>query len=238
MTGADLPAQARAERRALLASGLMTASAGAAWWVTPTKLMAQMHPMPDLSTLVPSDMPNWYAKSDGPPILMAADVKAVLDKLYQQTLTRIYQNDKGQEVMLAAAYGGDQSDATRAHRPEVCYPAQGFLVGQNHAAQVDLSGGSVLPVRRLLAKMGSRHEPLTYWMSVGGVVATTSWEQKKAQLAWGLQGWVPDGLLLRVSTLDRSAERAWQIQAEFIRQLYQSVLPMWRSRVFGQGQGS
>jgi EpsI family protein len=221
------------ERRAVLACGLMATTAAAAWWATPTKLLAQLQPLPDLSTLIPERIGHWVVQAGGPPILVAQDVQAVLDKLYQQTLTRIYQDEQGREVMLAAAYGGDQSDATRAHRPEVCYPAQGFRVEQNHAAQIDLNLNRRLPVRRLMAQLGQRHEPLTYWMSVGGSLATTGWEQKKAQLAWGLRGWVPDGLLFRVSTLDRLPQRAWERQAGFIRQLYDCVLPPWRQRVFG-----
>ena len=221
------------ERRAVLACGLMATSAAAAWWSTPTKLLSQIQPMPDLSTLIPERIGHWVVQEGGPTILVADDVQAVLDKLYQQTLARIYRDAQGREVMLAAAYGGDQSDATRAHRPEVCYPAQGFKVGQNHVAYVGLNAQRRLPVRRLMAQLGQRHEPLTYWMSVGGRVATTGWEQKKTQLAWGLRGWVPDGLLLRVSTLDRLPQRAWERQAVFIRQWYESVQLQWRQRVFG-----
>ena len=192
--------------------------------------------MPALGELVPERFAEWTGEDAGRLQFVSPDVKAVLDTLYQQTLARLYRHPRLGQVMLAAAYGGDQSDATRAHRPEVCYPAQGFVVGSLERRQVSLVLGAQrreLPVRRLVARMGSRHEPVTYWITVGGKVTTSGMEQKLAQMSYGLRGWVPDGLLMRVSTVDRQTERAWRVQSRFLEALCAAMPPEQRWRVFG-----
>lgn len=230
----------RWDRRAVLTGALMTATAAVAEWATPHRLMAQEQPLPALADLLPERFEAWVGMPAQARQLVSPDVKAVLDKLYQQTLARLYQHPRLGLVMLAAAYGGDQSDATRAHRPEVCYPAQGFSVHGVHRAELQLgplSAPILLPVRRMVAQLGSRHEAVTYWINTGGTVATSGMEQKLAQMRMGLQGVVPDGLLMRVSTLDRDADRAWLLHRRFIDSLMRATASTWRARVFGSRSG-
>ena len=52
----------------------------------------------------------------------------LLDKLYSEVLTRVYVNASGYRIMRSLAYGFDQRGAMQAHMPEVCYPAQGFIL--------------------------------------------------------------------------------------------------------------
>lgn len=223
-------------RRAVLAGGLMVATAGLADWATPRRLMARETPMPSLAALFGERAGDWVGRPVDRNRVVSPDVQAVLASIYDQTLSMFFEHPRLGEVMLAAAYGGDQSDATRAHRPEVCYPAQGFVVRQIHRQELmlgRLDEGWRMPVRRLMATLGSRREPVTYWINVGGHVATTGWEQKRAQLAHGLRGVVPDGLLVRVSSLDRVPERGWWLQARFLDDWWRSLSPPARARVFG-----
>jgi len=164
--------------------------------------------------------------------LVSPDTAALLSKIYNQTLSRTYINPAGERIMLSVAYGGDQSDATRAHRPEVCYPAQGFQVMSSDIGNLDVAGQS-LRVRRLVAKQGNRNEPVTYWIVVGEKVTITGTEQKLAQLSYSVRGQVPDGMLVRVSTIDPSSARAYAVQAEFVRSLYAGVTAARRAQVFG-----
>lgn len=225
-------------RRSWLASGLMVATAAVAEGLTPRRFMALEAPLPTLPELFPMQVGAWIGSPAQPRMLITPDVQAVLDALYQQTLARLYDHPRLGQVMLAVAYGGDQSDATRAHRPEVCYPAQGFTVSGVHRDELSLMPhGSLhrLPVRRMVARLGPRHEPVTYWINTGGTVATDGLEQKLAQMRHGLRGIVPDGMLMRVSSLDRDPERAWRVQTHFAQSLYQTMPPAWRHRVFGPG---
>jgi EpsI family protein len=183
--------------------------------------------------MIPESFGDWQVDRSIVPLLISPDVQAKLDKIYNQTLARTYVNSKGQRVMLSVAYGGDQSDSMRAHRPEVCYAAQGFNITQALLGELHIGQG-VLPVRRLVAVHGRRNEPITYWMVVGDQIAVSGLAQKLAQLRYGLTGTVPDGMLVRVSTIDSDESRAFGIQDAFVESLLKSVGPAARIRVAGR----
>lgn len=205
-------------RRAVVVAGLMAASfAGAAAW-RPTTKMADQRPKVDLEKIFPKAFGDWRVDDRIPVQLVSPDTQAVLDKIYNQTLSRTYVGPRGERIMLSVAYGGDQSDGTRAHRPEVCYPAQGFQVAAMRKSEIDASV-RVLPVRQLVATLGGRIEPITYWTVVGERIALTGTEQKLAQLAYSVRGFIPDGLLVRVSNIAPAGEAAFALHQAFIAQL-------------------
>ena len=155
----------------------------------------------------------------------------LLNKLYNQTLSRTYKNENGEIVMLSIAYGGDQSDAMQVHKPEVCYVAQGFQIESVEINNLD-TGYGLIPVKRLFAKMGQRHEPITYWITIGDTVAVNSLKWKLQQLKYGLTGNVPDGLLFRISSIGQK-ENAYSLQNNFTQLLMKSVTPEDRKRLIG-----
>ena len=128
-------------RRGLLVAGVMFAGAGLASGLRPTRLMSDTLGVPRLEEVFPMAFDGWLVDTSLPVILPAPDVQAQLDKLYNEVLARTYVNAEGTRVMLSVAYGGDQSDATSAHRPEVCYPAQGFAISENFADTVRVASG-------------------------------------------------------------------------------------------------
>jgi EpsI family protein len=221
-----------ARRAALFTGTALAASAALGQWARPTRRMADMGPRLDLEAAIPRSFKGWQIDANVPVLLPAPDVQAQLDAIYNQVLARTYADGRGNQVMLSIAYGGDQSKGTRAHRPEVCYPAQGFDLMAQRADQLPLPMGQ-LPVRRLVTRLGSRIEPVTYWIVVGEQVATSGTQQKLAEMRYGLQGLIPDGLLMRVSTLDGDAQRAWQVQARFVADLASAIDPTRRSRFIG-----
>ncbi len=149
------------------------------------------------------------------PLQVDPETQARLDRIYNQTLSRTYVNREGQRVMLSMAYGGDQSDSTGLHRPEVCYAAQGFTIKRNDPADLTTHFGK-LPIRRVIAASGSRNEPITYWVTVGDKAVPVGLEQKWQRMRAGLSGTVPDGMLVRVSTIDTDDAGAYQVQDSFI----------------------
>ena len=199
----------------------------------PTKHLTDEIGKPNLEQIFPSSFGDWRVDDRMAVVLPAPDVQAKLDSIYNQVLSRTFVNSQGERVMLSVAYGGDQSDATRAHRPEVCYPVQGFQITSNSSANLLLEPGRSLHVRRLMAKQGGREEPITYWVIVGDKVATNSTEQKLAQLRFGVRGYIPDGMLVRVSSIDRDSQRAHAMQHQFIREMMQAMPAEKRHRIFG-----
>jgi EpsI family protein len=220
----------RARWRALWA--VMLLGAGLAYVGKPSRYLADQIGKPALETLFPKQFGAWRIDTEMPLILPAPDVQAKLDVIYNQLLSRTYVNAQSQRIMLSVAYGGDQSDGTSAHRPEVCYPAQGFAVTYNAKAAQSAAGGS-LAVRRLMAQLGQRNEPITYWVVVGNEVATTGIEQKLAQMRYGLRGVIADGMLVRVSSIDTDRANGHELQSAFIAELAAAIPLAARARVFG-----
>ncbi len=219
-------------RRALgILMGAASASA-VARYMRPSIHMTDTLGKPDLEAIFPREFADWRVDARAAMVLPSPATQALLDSIYNQTLTRTYINSKGQRIMLSVAYGGDQSDATRAHLPEVCYPAQGFQISRNFAGQLLLDGRTV-PVRYLMSNQGSRHEPITYWLVVGDGVTVSRTDQKLAQFALGLKGLIPDGMLVRVSSIDVDMARGHQLQAGFLQDLATAFPASARDRVFG-----
>ncbi|MFG6417034.1 exosortase-associated protein EpsI, B-type [Roseateles sp. DC23W] len=218
--------------RAIVVVLLMAVTLGATAALKPTRHLADEMPKLQLDTLFPKTFGDWRVDDTQPVQLVSPDSEALLKKLYNQTLSRTYVGPEGRRVMLSVAYGGDQSDATRAHRPEVCYPAQGFQMLASSQNTLQLNG-ETLKVRRLVAQLGGRYEPITYWIVVGEQVTATGVEQKLAQLRYGSQGLVPDGMLVRVSSIDRDDQAAFNLHGQFVADLARAMQGDQRGRVFG-----
>ena len=75
-------------------------------------------------------------------------------------------------VTVRTQFLPDQSDATRAHRPEVCYPAQGFEIVSDGQGLVPTAAGA-LRVRRLVARAGGQRSCLRGGDACGGHVRSS-----------------------------------------------------------------
>ena len=67
----------------------------------------------------------------------------------------------------------------------------------------------------------------------GAIVATTSPQQKYAELRYSVRGLIPDGLLMRVSSIDLDPEAGYRVQTRFINDLYAAMRPEHRTLAFG-----
>ena len=190
----------------------------------------------DLEAMIPARFGDWTVEPDAEPVAAAADVQANLDRLYKQIVARTYVNSQGERMMLTVAYGGDQSDALKAHRQEVCYRAQGFQIQSLERDRFDSSGRSI-PVTRMLAVRGERSEPVTYWFTMGDRVVLGRLERLKVQLQNGLRGRVPDGMLVRVSSLSHDPGAAFAAQDAFMAGLIGTVPAQQASRLVGATEG-
>lgn len=221
-----------ARLRALTIFVAIVATSTLAHWATPTTHLSDVLGKPDLEKIFPAEFADWRVDVRAAMILPSPQTQAILDSIYNQTLTRTYINAAGDRIMLSVAYGGDQSDATRAHLPEVCYPAQGFQITANTKSQLVLAERTV-STRLLMSTLGQRNEPITYWLVVGDRVTVSRTDQKLAQFRLGLKGLIPDGMLVRVSSIDGDMVHGHQVQAKFLAQLADVLPEAARDRVFG-----
>lgn len=210
----------------------MLLAAGLAFVLTPKVKVAEQGPRIDLEKVIPKQFGDWRVDESIVPIQVSPDVQAKLDRIYNQTLSRTYINNAGERIMLSLAYGSDQSDSMQVHRPEVCYPAQGFQIMKQKRGKLAV-GGQEVPVKRLVAAQGPRVEPITYWIVVGNQVTRGDTDRKLARVLLGLTGKVPDGMLVRVSSIDRNDEHAFQVHADFLNALAGALEPEKRQRLIG-----
>jgi EpsI family protein len=200
----------------------MVLSSGLTWVMTPTMQAYGQQDKFNLDAIVPGNFDNWKIEPATTAAIVNPDDNGLVRKLYDQTLSRTYINDKGERVMLSIAYGRNQSTDLQVHRPEVCYAAGGFDIGKMTKTFVDTTIGQI-PVMRLVAKQGARNEPITYWVRVGDSL-TRGWiEQKMTAIIYGLTKRVPDGLLFRISTISNDEQDSYRIQQAFLVSMLKEV---------------
>lgn len=213
--------------------GILMVSSGALTKVlTPTKKIADQQEKIDLEVMIPVEFGKWRIDRSIIPLQVDAETQSMLDKIYNQTLARTYVNSLGERIMLSVAYGGDQSDNLAIHKPEVCYYAQGFEIMKNFSDEL-LTQYGTLPIKRLIAVKGNRSEPITYWVTIGNKAVLPGIEEKMQQLRYGLTGSVPDGMLVRVSTIDTDKEKAYRLQTNFIQDMLSAIDTKGRTRLTG-----
>ncbi len=204
-------------RKSLLVGAVMVLAAGAALALKPSRAQ-QDGAVFDLEKSISRSFGDWIVDPSVIPIPPTPDIQANLEKIYAQIVSRTYTNSRGERMMLTVAYGGDQSDALKAHRQEVCYAAQGFEIRDVVHQNMRL-GDKTIPVTRLFAVRGWRSEPVTYWFTMGDRVVLGRLERLMVQLEFGLSGRIPDGTLVRVSNISGDPARAFKGHEEFISAL-------------------
>ena len=219
-------------RIAFVVAALMFAASVGAMVARPSKKLSGDHPTISLEAMVPKQFGDWQEEPLRYTEVVNPETQALLDKLYTEILSRTYVNSSGYRIMLSLVYGSDQRGSLQAHKPEVCYPAQGFRVERNKAGWLATPFGDI-PVRRLYSHIGARHEPVTYWFAVGGEAVQGRTQKRIVDLRYALTGRIPDGLLFRVSSIDRDEVRAHQMQDQFTNQLLQAASPADRKRLSG-----
>lgn len=219
-------------RKSLVLLALMCAASALAVVLHPTQKIADQKPAINLEAMIPQRFGDWKEVPQSGAVLANPQQTELLDKLYNQILSRTYINGQGYRIMFLIAYGGDQSDGTQVHKPEVCYPAQGFQLLKKNAATIASPFGPLL-VMRVDTELGQRREPITYWITIGDQVVQSGIQKKLVEMSYGFTGKVPDGLLVRVSSIDQDTAQAYDLQENFINQLLGAVTPEQRQRLAG-----
>jgi EpsI family protein len=222
-------------RRSLGGLALMALAAWLSAVAAPTTMLADRRPMPALATLVPESFGTWRLDRAASGMLVEPALQRAIDAVYAQTLSRVYVDGQGERIMLAVAYGRDQSDSFQVHLPEGCYQGQGFAVNASDPALLRTRAGAI-PAQRMVAERRERREAVTYWVVVGDRVGADDWARKKAKLAYALERTVPDGLLVRVSSIGRDPQAAFGMQGRFVDAMLGAMAPRERSVLLGARQ--
>ncbi|WP_434514398.1 exosortase-associated protein EpsI, B-type [Dechloromonas sp. ARDL1] len=210
----------------------MVSASGLAIALRPTERIADHAERISLEEMIPPQFGEWREDKSIVPIEPAPELKAVIDKTYDQTLSRTFIDASGNRIMLSIAYGGNQHEGMNTHRPEICYPAQGFeLISSRPDTLMVL--GRALPLHRVIAKMSQRNEPISYWVVVGDELTEFGLKHKLTTLKYGISGRIPDGMLIRVSSIDRDEQQAYRLQDKFINAMLSALSQKDQSRLLG-----
>lgn len=220
----------------VIASFMLAASIGAVL-ARPSTKAADVAPAISLDTMIPRQFGDWVEEPQRVSQIINPQTKELLDKLYSQILSRTYVNSEGYRVMISLAYGTDQRGALQAHKPEVCYPAQGFKLHKTESLPLATPTGGI-PAQRLFTSIGARQEPVTYWFTVGDKAVQSRFQKRLVELTYGLTGRIPDGLIFRISSIDGNQARANRYHDQFVNQLLVAVPEADRVRLSGLGVGN
>lgn len=218
-------------RRDLLIAGLSVGALGAAEAIRPRKRLVLLRDT-TVEATIPQRFGSW--ESETVDNLVNPQLAGRLAKtLYSETVARVYyETTTGSAVMLLAAYGDTQSDLLQLHRPESCYPAVGFSLALAESVMLPLPGGAVLPARHVIATTQERSENIVYWTRMGNLLPQTGGEQRMARLENAVKGYVPDGILVRCSTVGESGP-GFKLADRFVGEMLRAVAPAKRPPLVG-----
>ncbi len=219
-------------RDALRLGAAMAGAAAVAWWLRPSAPKASERPEVHLDAILPNQFGEWSLDREAAAFVRAADARGRQVGFYDQVLERTFVHTSGARVMLSVAYLGTQSSDMQLHRPEVCYRAGGFRVGELIDDRLELAGRSV-PVTRLVASMPGRPEPITYWTVVDGEAVSARAQGWLDRLQRMGQRRAAAGLLVRISTIDPDSAAAFRLHARFAAGMTQALAPAQRDFVTG-----
>lgn len=206
----------------------MLAAVAAAWALAPRTEMSPPGAV-DLEATIPKSFAGWtYVPSPTLQVDLAVrrDGQDESAAVYDQVLMRTYRNVQGETVMLALAWGRQQRQEVKIHRPELCYVAQGFRIETNRPIEPLGAGG--VEARAMLAATARRLEPVVYWVRIGDTISKNAWQTRWYILREGIAGRIPDGILVRTSQIVRTAGQAdasYGVQQRFLRDLVAALDP-------------
>jgi EpsI family protein len=219
-------------RRALVAGAFCVGGALLAHQLRPHRYVSLLR-QAKLDDLVPKKFGDWTSDDVGDPLALNGP-GTLSSKLYNQLVTRLYSDGRGNRVLMLLAHGERQSDELQLHRPEICYPAFGYELLVNEPEQLPLGRQVALPARRLLARSSNDEERVIYWTRVGEYFPTTAGEQRRARFENTVAGIVPDGVLCRFSAAETSG--AWAGLRVFLQQLVEATAPPGRRVLVGSAR--
>jgi EpsI family protein len=190
---------------------------------------------------IPTEFGDWkevaFAADQVDPGKGTAD-EPNMDRPYDDVLMRAYGNSRGDVVLLALAYGRNQRQEVKIHRPDVCYTAQGFQLVERSPVALPVQNANGAPVQgmRMLVKAPGRVEAVSYWIRIGDVFTGNAWSIRYHIFKQGMSGRAVDGVLVRASQIVQgsapSVER-YALQEAFLADLVRALPASARQLLLG-----
>jgi EpsI family protein len=213
----------------------MIATAVGVQWLQPNPLPIDQRA--SLARSIPTQFGDWkevsYAEDQIDPGKGTAD-EPNMDRPYDDVLMRAYGNSQGDIVLLAVAYGRNQRQEVKIHRPDVCYTAQGFQLVERSPVSLPFSDVHGM---RMLVKAPGRTEAISYWIRIGNVFTENAWAIRYHIFKQGLAGQAVDGVLVRASRIEQGSATGsgarYRVQEQFLGDLVRALPPPARRLLLG-----
>jgi len=218
-------------RRDVLAGSLLLATAAASQLLKPSPTAPPLA-AGQLEAVIPKTVgPLHFVTSSG---LVLPPKDELSDRLYDEVLTRVYSRPGTLPVMALLAYGSVQNLSLELHRPEECYPQQGFTITEPETVPLQLAGreipASVLTARRI----GGYVEQVIFWSRIGDRFPTGRRQQSWIVAQENFAGRAPDGILARLSVATPDRAAGVRVATSFFHDLARALSADGRRIVFGE----
>ena len=186
-----------------------------------------------LDDVVPQQIGDWknFPSSN---FVLPKSPGSLADRLYSQTISRLYLSPTKLSMIVVIAYGAVQNDLLQLHRPETCYSAIGYTISASRRRQLPIGGNALLPIRELTANNDSRMEQICYWTRIGDDLPTDGQEQRRVKLMQQLNGYLSDGVLVRISTPAQDDPRVFAQLELFAKAMLAAMNPADRMVLIGR----
>ena len=196
----------KSRRLALFAIALPLVGARAAIVaLEPRKRLSDLLPPINLERDLPLRFADWQNDERSQMQVVSPTLSSALADAYDQTVSRVYQSDAGDAVMLSAAYGMNQRER-KLHMPAGCYNAQGFSLTAFGSTSFDVGGRRLAASTFVANGPGSVREYVAYWVVYGQMLASARLQGRYELFLQEAKGLIPDGLLMRVSVALRGGQ--------------------------------
>jgi len=221
-------------RQCIILCAALVIAALLALWATPH--LVEVTDAPSLEDTVPRQFGEWrelptpYAQ-----VSLSTGDDPNMENPYDQTVMRTYANSKGQQVMLALAWGKRQRQEVKIHRPDLCYVAQGYKIASLQSVtypNILAPTGEPVIGNHMVAQSSRGGEAVSYWVRIGTLYSEDAFETRFHIFREGLKGRVPDGILVRASVRVRDAAEvptAWPVLDQFLADLANMAPPTTKS---------
>ena len=217
----------------------MLAIAAAVLLLQPEPIAASSQPL--LAQTIPTAFGEWkevsFVAEQVDPSRNVEDPS--MDRPYDDVLMRAYGNSRGDIVLLTLAYGRNQRQEVKIHRPDVCYTAQGFQLISRSPVSFPITGvsGREIEGMRMLVTAPGRTEAVSYWIRIGDVFTDNAWTIRYHIFTQGVAGHAVDGMLVRASQIVSDSHSAsperFRLQERFLADLVRALPKPARRQLVG-----
>lgn len=216
-------------RTAIIALALLIF--GALGWLLQPTIEEAPHG-PSIAERLPAKVGRWQLQAVSFEQISASSDNLSAEQPYDEVTSRTYADAKGESIMVTLAYGRNQRQEIKIHRPELCYPAQGFQVKSlesttYHGVRSQTTSQPLIG-KRMVTHGGDFDEIVSYWIRIGDTYSDSALKTRLTILREGLKGRMTDGILVRVSQRvypNTEPAQSFQEQNEFLTQFVASMDP-------------